>query len=101
MSTELLANFQATTTLAADITDSALSLQLTSTTFFPAGPKFRLKISNEILTVTAGPDVNGICTVTRGDEGTTAVAHTAGTIVIAIITAAALRAFVNALVMNT
>jgi hypothetical protein len=71
------------TTLSADITNSATSVAVGSTSGFPSAD-FTLVIdpglaAEEIVTVT---NVAGLTlTVTRGQDGTTAVAHTAGAVV--------------------
>lgn len=77
------------TTLNGAITDVATSLVVTSATGAPAA-NFRLRIDNEYLLVTA---VAGTTfTVTRGVEGSTAVAHSNAATVTHVLTAGALDA---------
>ena len=54
-------------------------------TGFPAVAQYRIVIENEILLVTAGAGTT-TWTVTRGAEGTTAAAHTDGTLVTHVLT---------------
>ena len=84
---ERLKNF-GRSTLAAALSNSATSLTVTDATKFPGAGNFRLKIDDELVLVTA---VSGATfTVTRGVESTTAAAHSSGTRVEAVLTAAAL-----------
>lgn len=77
-------------TLAVGITGAALTLDVASAATFPALPIFRLRIDGEIVIVTG---VAGVTyTITRGAEGTIAVAHSAGALVTEVVTAAALDA---------
>lgn len=72
MARERKAN-NAQSTLDGAINSSVTSLVVTDASSFPTNPQFRLKINDELLLVTA---VAGTTfTVTRGVEGTTAVAH--------------------------
>ncbi len=80
----------ATTTLASGITNSATSLTVASASGFPSTGNFRIRISNEILIVTA---VSGTTfTVTRGAESTSNVAQAAGSLVSLTHTAGAVDA---------
>lgn len=85
MSQEQKANL-AQSTLVSTITSGATSLTVTSATTFPTIPQFRLIIGTELLLVTG---VSGaVFTVTRGIEGTTAVAHTGGAVITLVETEA-------------
>ena len=65
------------TTLAGAITAGATSLSVASSTGFPTIGTFTIKVDNEYMLVTAGN--NGTTwTVTRAQQGTAAVAHSAG-----------------------
>jgi hypothetical protein len=75
------------TKLAADITDAQTTLTVLLASGFPS-PNFRINIENELMLVTG---VSGTTfTVTRGIEGTVAIAHVSATQVTQIITAGAL-----------
>lgn len=76
--------------LSAGITAGATSLTVASAAAFPAAP-FHIVIGNELMTVTAV--ASNTFTVTRGIEGTTAVAHGAGSIVTNCCTAGDLNGF--------
>lgn len=67
----------ATSSLSSNITSVATSMQVASGASFPSTNGFRVKIDYEIVRVTAGAGGN-TWTITRGVDGTTAVAHTAG-----------------------
>ena len=68
----------ATSSLAAGITSTATTMQVASGAAFPSTNGFRVKIDYEIVRVTAGAG-GATWTVKRAVDGTTAVAHTAGT----------------------
>jgi hypothetical protein len=78
------------------LTNVATSMNVTSATGFPSGPSFRIRIGDEILLVTAGGSGTTVWTVSRGQEGTTAVSHPAGAYVYHILTAGALAALLAA-----
>jgi len=83
-----LAN-NAQSTLSATITNTATSLVVVSASAFPTSGNFHILIETEIILVTA---VSGTTfTITRAQEGTTAVGHNSGVTVTAIITKAALE----------
>lgn len=65
------------TTLSADITTTgATTLSVTSASFFPTSPQFRVRVGTELMLVTG---ISGTTfTVTRGIEGTTAATHSTG-----------------------
>lgn len=63
------------TTLSSSITDADTSIPLTSVTNFP--PSGRIKINDEIITYSS-INGNNLTTVLRGQNGTTAAAHTSG-----------------------
>lgn len=65
------------TTLSADITTTgATTLSVTSASFFPSSPQFRIRVGTELMLVTG---ISGTTfTVTRGIEGTTAATHSTG-----------------------
>jgi hypothetical protein len=85
MPTEKFAN-SATTTLGSPMTDTDLTLTVTTTSGFPTTPKFRVKIDNEIIMVTA--NVTTLTwTIQRGLESTIPAAHSSGAIVSQILTA--------------
>lgn len=89
---ELFAN-NASSTLNGSITAGATSLVVASAANFPAGGNFRLLIDSEIMLVTAVS--TNTLTVTRGQEGTTAVNHSNGAVVTDILTAGALVQAIN------
>lgn len=90
MSVEQLAN-NARSTLAADLSVGATTLVVATPALFPTIPQFRLRIDDELLLVTGV--AAGTFTVTRGAEGTIAVAHSNGTRVSCVLTSGALAAF--------
>jgi len=65
------------TTLAGAITSSATTLSVASATGFPTLGTFTIKVDNEYMLVTAGASTT-TWTVTRAQQGTAAVAHSAG-----------------------
>jgi hypothetical protein len=67
----------ATSSLASNISASATTMTVASGALFPSTNGFRVKIEYEIVRVTAGAGGN-TWTVTRGIDGTAAVAHNAG-----------------------
>src|SRR4051812_31733147 len=88
MAVEQFAN-NAISTLFTGITSSATTLQVADPNLFPSSPQFRLVVENEIMLVTA---INtgtspATFTITRGIEGTSAVAHSAGASVVHRLTA--------------
>lgn len=86
MATEKFTN-SASSTLNGGISDVATSLVVTSAASFPVEGQFRVKIESEILLVTG---VSGTTfTVTRAQEGTTAVSHSTGLDVVHVLTAGA------------
>lgn len=89
---ERLAN-NATSTLAAALSSGATSLTVAAAAAFPNAGNFRIKIDAELLLVTAV--AGNVFTVTRGAEGTTAAAHTSGSAVKHVLTAASLETFIG------
>lgn len=81
--------------LDASITDVSTAMTVSGLT--SAAPNFRVSIENESVLVTT--NVAGVQFITRGQDGTTAVAHAASTPVYPIITAVSLRN--NPLAMTT
>lgn len=73
------------TTLGGAITSGATSLTVASATGFPSSGSYNIVIDQEELTVTAGAGTT-TWTVTRGINGTTAAAHSAGAVVAAVKT---------------
>lgn len=71
--TEKFAN-NASSTLNGSINDMVTTLDVTSASSFPSTGNFRIKIGDEIMTVTTV--ATNTFTVTRGDEGTAAASHT-------------------------
>ena len=67
----------ATSSLASAMTSTATTMQVTSGASFPSTNGFRVKVDYEIVRVTAGAG-GSTWTVTRGVDGTAAVAHSAG-----------------------
>jgi Tfp pilus assembly protein PilV len=65
------------TTLSGNLTASATTIAVASATGFPASAEFRVQVDSEVFVVTAGAGTTS-WTVTRGADGTTAVAHTSG-----------------------
>jgi hypothetical protein len=83
----------AVTTLASGITNSATTLSLTSATNFPSAGNFRLLVESEIMKVTG---VSGTTlTIVRGQEGTTAVSHSSGVAVAAVLTKSAVESLLG------
>jgi hypothetical protein len=70
----------ANTTLASTITTSQTSITLTSATGFPSSGNYTLWVGAEQMTVTAGQGTTSL-TVTRGVNGSTALASASGTAV--------------------
>ncbi len=67
----------ATSSLASPMTAGGTTMQVASGAGFPSSNGFRVKVEYEIVRVTAGAGGNS-WTVTRGIDGTAAVAHNAG-----------------------
>jgi Tfp pilus assembly protein PilV len=67
----------ATSSLAANMTSNETTMQVASGAAFPSTNGFRVKVDYEVVRVTAGAGTSN-WTVTRGIDGTAAVAHTAG-----------------------
>jgi hypothetical protein len=87
MTTEQFANGPFST-LNGAIASGAGSLVVTSATPYSGSPQFHIKIDQEIMLVTA---VSGTTfTVTRAQEGTSAVSHVDGSLVAQIVSAAAI-----------
>ena len=83
----------AVTTLASGINNSATTLSLTSATNFPTAGNFRILVESEIMKVTG---VSGTTlTIVRGQEGTTAVSHSSGVAVAAVLTKSAVEALLG------
>lgn len=95
---ELFANDLFDSTLSAGITSGALSLTLTTGqgTRFPAAvsgaSQSRIRVDDELMVVTARS--GDTLTITRGAEGTTPAAHSAGAVVKQVVTEAALERWV-------
>lgn len=85
--TEQFAN-NATSVLASSIGSSDTSLTVTTGTPFSSSGNFRIVVDSEIMLVTARS--TNTLSITRGQEGTIAVAHTSGTNVTQIVTAGAM-----------
>lgn len=67
------------TTTTADPGSGGTSLAVTLRDRFPQSGNFKVRVENEVMKVTAGQGTGaGSFTVTRGQDGTTAVAHTTG-----------------------
>lgn len=90
MSEQLVNNF--TTMVVGGIDGSSTSLPVASTAIDPANGNFRLLIGSEYLLVTDIDDATHY-TVTRGIEGTSAAAHSAGVAVTAITTVGGFNAW--------
>lgn len=89
MQVEQYAN-NARTTLSAGIDGVTDTLTVADASAFPARPRFRVIVDEELLLVTA---VDGATwTVARGVEGTAPAAHDSGAAVTHVLTAASLRA---------
>lgn len=77
------------TTLLGDITNSATSITVNTSTGFPTTGTFHAILDAEIVKVTA---ISGTTwTISRGEESSTATTHNDGTIIRLIVTAASLR----------
>lgn len=67
------------TTTTADPGSGGASLAVTLRDKFPQSGNFKIRVENEVMKVTAGHGTGaGSFTVSRGQDGTTAVAHTTG-----------------------
>ncbi len=75
----------ARTNLSAGIDDNDLTITVLDETLFPTTATYRIVIDREIMIVTAGAGTD-TWTVTRGAEGTTAVAHSSGAPVVLVLT---------------
>jgi hypothetical protein len=71
------------TTLSGAMTNSATTLSVAAATGFPTVGTYTVKVDNEYMLVTAGNNTT-TWTVTRAQQGTTAVAHSVGAAVIHI-----------------
>lgn len=81
----------AESTLSSGIDNSQTTLDVVSALLFPTVGTFRVRIENEILTVTA---VSGTTfTVSRGSEGTTAISHASGKTVSLLLTVSGIDGF--------
>lgn len=79
------------TTLNGAINNSVTSLVVTSASGLPSIPQFRVKLEDELMTVTA---ISGTTlTVTRGVEGTSAASHANGVNVDHVLTADAIERY--------
>lgn len=85
--TEQFAN-NATSTLSSSIGSSDTSLTVSTGTPFSSSGNFRIVVESEIMLVTARS--GNTLSITRGQEGTIAVAHSSGTAVTQIVTAGAI-----------
>jgi hypothetical protein len=65
------------TTTTADPGSGGTTLAVTSNALFPGSGNYKVRVEDEVMLVTAGQGTNS-WTVTRGVDGTTAVAHTTG-----------------------
>lgn len=83
MLTEQFAN-NARTTLNGSISSSVTTIVVDSATAFPTVGEFRIIVDSEIMKVTSVTGAN--FTVTRGEEGTTAIGHSDGSPVNLIVT---------------
>lgn len=81
----------AETTLDVGINNSQLTLTVASGLLFPSSGTFRIRINNEILTVTAVAGTTW--TVVRGSEGSSAASHSSGDTVSLLLTTAGLDAY--------
>ena len=92
MRRELLSD-NAATTLASAVSNSQTTLVVASAASFPATGDFRLIVEKEIMLCTG---VSGVTlTVTRGVDGTTAVAHDSGKDVVHILTQSGIQTFLR------
>ncbi len=89
MAVELFGN-GGTTSLAAAVDNLATTLGVASASGFPTGTgQYRIRVDDELMVVTGGAGTT-TWTVTRGAEGTAAVAHASGATVRHVLTAGAL-----------
>ncbi len=72
------------TTTTADPGSAGTTLAVTANAKFPSSGNYKIRVEAEVMRVTAGQGTNS-WTVTRGIDGTTAVAHTTGVIVAHIV----------------
>lgn len=84
---------EATTTLNGAINNSTTTVVVTDASTFPASGNFRIKVANEIMIVTAVS--SNTFTVTRGQEGSTAVSHADLTPVYHIVTKGSLLKLID------
>lgn len=73
-----------TTTTTADPGSGGTTLAVTSAAKFPATNAYKVKVENEVMLVTAGAGTTS-WTVTRGQDGTAAVAHGIGSTVSQVV----------------
>ena len=83
----------AATTLNGALTDVATSVTVTSGAVFPAVGDFHVLVNSEIMLVTAR--ATNVLTVVRGQEGTTAAAHSDTDAIKVILTAGAITTFAD------
>ena len=90
---ETLSNFAAST-LGADISVVSTALVVADGSKFPASGNFRIRIDDELMLVGARAGAN-LSSITRGIEGTTVTAHSAGAAVRHVLSAAGLQRHID------
>lgn len=80
-------------TLSASCTSGATTITVTTGSKFPSSGDFHVLVDTEIMLVT-GRSTNTL-TVTRGQEGTTAAAHSNAAVIALILTAASIKAYLR------
>src|SRR5262245_59493385 len=83
-----------TTTLTGSMTNVATTLTVASASLFPANAQYRIMIDSEIMIVTGGAGTT-TWTVTRGQEGTSNVVHSAAATVSLVLTKGSLPRCTN------
>jgi hypothetical protein len=73
-----------TTTTTADPGAAGTTLAVTANARFPASGNYKIRVEDEVMRVTGGQGTNS-WTVTRGIDGTTAVAHAIGVVVAYVV----------------
>jgi hypothetical protein len=92
MPTEKLKN-DSRSTLSSSITNSATSISVADGSQFPSSGRFRIRIDDELLVVTARS--GNTLTVERGAEGTTAASHSSGADVVHVLTYGGLQRYLR------
>lgn len=93
MPLEQFANL-AFTNLKFAINNTDTTLEVMDSSKFPQVAEFRIVVDGELMKITGGANTP-IWTVQRGIEGTTAIAHSAGAVIVHVLTKASLEKFLS------